>query len=163
MQSKLSKLQKEILIYIYKNQKSLSDVMIENHTEEQMIEFEKRVGGKYVKRLTLLFDIAEEHNKMEGYRKISPLYHPTLFNSLNSLVKRKLIKILYQWKDPDIVIKKGTHFWDDVCGIILIPQQIKYTDNTICRETDCSLARTSYIQLTKEGIETARQLVDILC
>ena len=121
MQTKLSKLQKEILIHLYHNQKT-------------MVEF-KKIKGKYYQRKQLFFDIAERHNKLVkrikgwGAFRIHPSYFPTLKNSVVSLIKRGLVK---GW------------CWNRRLSFEL-------------EETDW-LASIEYLQLTQEGIETAKGL-----
>jgi len=186
MQSKLSKLQKEMLEYIYKNQKVISELFgfSDSSFGRALKKFQETDKGEYVKRINMFYDIAKRHGKYEhsyesiGFTrdlrevtkvipgKISKSYYPTLINSLNSLVRRKLVKIL--WKDfasvdqvtgidkngKQTTRKKGLYLADKV------PMSIMSSKGLGQRESRQSLfASPSLVQLTDEGKETAQQLL----
>ena len=96
---------------------------------------DKGIKGKYYQRKQLFFDIAERHNKLVkrikgwGAFRIHPSYFPTLKNSVVSLIKRGLVK---GW-----------------CWNRRLSFELEETD---------FLASIEYLQLTQEGIETAKGL-----
>lgn len=133
MQTKLSKLQREILIHLYHNRKTIIEL------EPWRSSSSKKIEGKYHQRKQLFIDIAEKHNKLikrikgRGVFRIHLSYFPTLKNSVVSLIKRGLIKG-WGW------------LYDD------ISEKMEF------KETEW-FARIEYLQLTQEGIETAEELL----